>query len=498
MKRILYGGVIFYCSISLINIDTALSADTGEIKKPPISAVRYQVIKEIPQAGLTDSLLALMKKKKVSADNLSVYITDVNADQPMLSHNIDISRSPASTIKLLTTFAALKQLGPNFAWPTEAWTRGGINKGVLQGDLILKGYGDPFLVYERYWKFVNELRDRGLKVIEGNVIIDTSHYRVSEHDRNVFDGQAFRVYNAGVSPLMFNFQATRLMLTPPSDDASTEVKLALYPPSESIKIDNQMKLVKGRCKRSHGRPALSWSPEKQLVVSGRFARACKPRYLMRLISEPKQLAFDAFKQFWVGSGGVLKGRLKSGQVGKKDELFHTYTSPTLGEQIRSINKWSNNVMTRQLLLSTGVSRYGSPATVEKGRDAILGILQRHGVDTKGLIIENGSGLSRKSRISARQMAQLLDVAYRDAFMPEFMSSLSVPGVDGTLAARFRNEDLAGRSHLKTGTLNQVSAIAGYMLNRRGRRLIVVIQQNGSRASRGADIQNEILRWAFEQ
>jgi len=496
MKLTSYGCAVFFCFISFFN--TLDAADKEIIKKPPVSALRYQVTKEVPQAGLTDALLALMKKSKVPTDNLSVYISDVNADQPMLSHNIDTARSPASTIKLVTTYAALKALGPNFAWSTEAWARGEISNGVLTGDLILKGYGDPFLVYERYWKFVNELRDRGLKEITGDIIIDSSHYKLPKHDRKAFDGQSFRVYNAGVTPLMFNFQATRLWLSPPTEETSSEVNLKLYPSSNKIKLTNQLKLVKGRCKRSHGRPKLSWGPEKQLLVSGRFARSCKPRFLMRLISEPKQLAFDAFKQFWLGSGGAFSGKLKSGQVQKKDELFHIYTSPTLGEQIRLINKWSNNVMTRQLFLTTGVNRYGAPATIEKGRDAILAVLQRQGVDTKGLIIDNGSGLSRKSRISARQMAQLLDAAYRDAYMPEFMSSLSLPGLDGTLAARFRNEDLAGRSHLKTGTLNRVTAIAGYMLNRQGRRLIVVIQQNGARTSKGTKIQNEILRWAFEQ
>ena len=155
-------------------------------------------------------------------------------------------------------------------------------------------------------------------------------------------------------------------------------------------------------------------------------------------------------------------------------------------------------MTRQLFLTTGVNHFGSPATIDKAREATLDILRRQGIDTNGLVIDNGSGLSRKSRISARQMAQLLDVAFHDAFMPEFMSSLSLLGIDGTLATRFKKDDLAGRSHLKTGTLNRVTAIAGYMLNRKGRRLIVVIQQNGARTSKGADIQNEILRWAFEQ
>lgn len=496
MKLNPYGYAVIVCLISLIS-SLAHAADS-DLKKAPASALRYQVVKEVPQTDLPDSLLALIKKSKVSIENLSVYISDVNADQPMLSHNIDVARSPASTIKLVTTYAALKALGPNYTWSTEAWTRGDMRDGVLDGDLILKGYGDPFLVYERYWKFVNELRDRGLQQITGNIIIDESHYRLPEHDPKAFDGQSFRVYNAGVSPLMFNFQATRLWLKPPKSDIDEKVELALYPPSKSIVVDNQVKLVKGRCKRSHGRPKLSWNPEGTLLVSGRFSRACKPRHLMRLISEPKQLAYDAFVQFWLGSGGAIGGGLKSGQVEKKDELFHTYYSPTLGEQIRLINKWSNNVMTRQLFLAAGVKRLGSPATIEKGRETIIDILREQGIGTDGFIIDNGSGLSRKSRISARQMAQLLDAAYRDAYMPEFMSSLSLPGIDGTLATRFRNEDLAGRSHLKTGTLNGVTAIAGYMLNRKGRRLIVVIQQNGPRASKGAEIQNEILRWSFEQ
>lgn len=157
-------------------------------------------------------------------------------------------------------------------------------------------------------------------------------------------------------------------------------------------------------------------------------------------------------------------------------------------------------MTRQLLLTTGANRLKAPATLEKGQEAVIGLLAEQGVDTAGLVIDNGSGLSRKSRISARQMSQLLEAGYRDAYMPEFMSSLSLPGLDGTLASRFRSDDMKGRSHLKTGTLNSVTAISGYMLNRKGKRLVIVIQHNGARASaaRGAKIQDEILRWAFEQ
>lgn len=157
-------------------------------------------------------------------------------------------------------------------------------------------------------------------------------------------------------------------------------------------------------------------------------------------------------------------------------------------------------MTRQLLLTIGANRFGAPATLDKGRDAVLETLKKQGVDTTNMVVDNGSGLSRKARVSARQMSQLLEVAYRDAYMPEFMSSMSLPGLDGTLASRFKSDDQKGRSHLKTGTLNSVTAIAGYMLNRKGRRLVIVVQHNGSRATsaRGGKIQDEILRWAFEQ
>lgn len=484
--------------LSLMFSSSAFSDTPLKIK--PIPAIAHQPVQEQTIEQLPQSVLSVLKKSKVPADNLSVYIRDINAEQPMLSHNVDVLRAPASTIKLVTTYAALKRLGPNYAWRTEAWHRGEIKSGVLHGDLILKGYGDPFLVYERFWKFAHELRDRGLSQITGDIIIDNSYYNIPAHKRSAFDGQGFRVYNAGATPLMFNFQATRLQLAVPDDETATKAIVKPFPSSTSLIIDNQVRLVNGRCKRQHSRPKLSWKQDGSLLLKGTFSRKCSTRFLMRLISEPDQHAFDAFTGFWRELGGEFNGRLKIGKITDDDELFHRYASPTLGDQIRLINKWSNNVMTRQLFLTTGANYFGAPATDQKARDAIKAIISQQGVNTNGIIIDTGSGLSRKSRITARQMAQLLELAYRDAFMPEFLSSLSLPGLDGTLASRFKNEDLKGRSHLKTGTLNNVTAISGYMLNRQGRRLVVVIQHNGKKASSsaGAKVQNEILRWAFEQ
>lgn len=157
-------------------------------------------------------------------------------------------------------------------------------------------------------------------------------------------------------------------------------------------------------------------------------------------------------------------------------------------------------MTRQLMLTLGARKFGAPATPAKGREAIIDSLKTNGINTEGIRLENGSGLSRVAQISAKQMGNLLVTAYRDAYMPEFMASLSLPGVDGTMVNRFRRDALQGRSHFKTGTLDFVTSIAGYMLNRKGKRLVIVVQHNGKKtgAGRGAKIQDALLRWSFEQ
>lgn len=474
--------------------------------------------------GLPDSVIKLLKKLKVPKENISVYIRDLNAGQPLVLHNADTQRTPASTLKLLTTFAALKKLGPNYSWRTEVWLRGKLEKGILDGDLILKGYGDPFLVYENFWKLVKTLRDKGLKTINGDVIIDNSYFKLPPHNRAAFDGKAYRVYNAPASALMFNFQATRFLFTPvlsESDKSETDSKKAKKKKSGKKKrgnslsghvdikplpniigftFNNKVKLVKGRCRRSHYRPKFYKDKKGQLTIKGKYAAKCLQQFVLRAVSSPDEHIFNAFRDFWTDLHGTLTGSLKIGKVRSGDERFHVYSSPTLGEQIRLVNKWSNNVMAKQLLLTLGAKMFGAPATFGKGQEAVLQVLEESNIDTTGIVLENGSGLSRYARITARQMGQLLEIAYRDSYMPEFIASMSLPGIDGTLVNRFRKEDLRGRSHLKTGTLDFVTAISGYMLNRKGKRLVVVIQHNGKRAGagRGKKIQDALLRWSFEQ
>lgn len=501
-------------------------------KKKPAPAKNYyfsSLDSSKKSKGLPSSVLKVINKYKIPKENLSIYIRDLNKFEPLIEHHADKLRSPASTMKLLTTYAALKELGPNYSWRTEVWMRGDFEKGVLKGDLILKGFGDPFMVYENFWKLLRVLRDKGLHEIQGDVILDDSYFKLPKHDSAAFDGRPFRVYNAASSSLMFNFQATRFLFRPvisntaskkedkktnikksnkkskkkksaKKNSAKGRVKIIPYPEIKGLSINNQVKLTSGRCRKSHYRPKFSKDKKGKLTIKGTYAKRCKQQFILRAVSTPEEHVFNAFREIWGDLKGKHSGQFKQGRVIKGDERFHVYASPTLGTLMRLINKWSNNVMTRQVFLSLGARKYGAPATPEKGEKAVLAVLSENNINTAGISIENGSGLSRSSRISARQMGSLLEMAYRDPFMPEFMASLALPGVDGTLVNRFRKSDLRGRSHFKTGTLTGVSAIAGYMLNRKGKRLVIVIQHNGKKtgAGRSRKIQDALIRWSFEQ
>ena len=331
--------------------------------------------------------------------------------------------------------------------------------------------------------------------------------------------KAFRVYNAPASALMFNFQATRFLfkpkLKPATESKNNEKKknkkkakskiqgtvdITPLPKINNFKFINKVKLVSGKCRKSHYRPKFSTNSKGVLVIKGKYAAACKQNFILRAVSKPHHHIFNAFRDFWQDLGGTINGNVRLGKVSADDENFHVYSSPTLGEQMRLINKWSNNVMTKQLLLTLGAKKIAAPGSWDKGRVAVINTLKNNDINTQGIRLENGSGLSRTAKISARQMGQLLETAFRDPLMPEFMASMSLSGVDGTLVNRFRKSDMRGRSHMKTGTLDFVTSIAGYMLNRQGKRLAIVIQHNGKRtgAGRGAKIQDALLRWSFEQ
>lgn len=237
-----------------------------------------------------------------------------------------------------------------------------------------------------------------------------------------------------------------------------------------------------------------------MTFSGRFGRDCPEYRLSRAVMDAREFSYGVVRSLWEESGGVLKGSGRSGAVEEDWESFYTFNSPPVAEVIRSVNKWSNNVMSRQVFLTMGAERYGAPATVDKARDAATAALGERGLDFPELRLDNGAGLSRDTQISARNLARLLLAAHDSPFRSEFESSLALAGLDGTMRRRFRNDALTGQMHIKTGRLNGVFGMAGYLRAESGREYVVVAVQNHPDAHRGPgeEAHTALLRWVYAQ
>jgi D-alanyl-D-alanine carboxypeptidase/D-alanyl-D-alanine-endopeptidase (penicillin-binding protein 4) len=434
-------------------------------------------------------------------ESLSLFVQDVNENTPLLAVNADIPRNPASTIKLLTTYIALEDLGPTYVWKTEGYLGGELTDGVLEGDLYLKGYGDPYMVMERFWLTLKNIQRRGVIDIAGDLVIDNSYFEIAKSDPGDFDGQAYRTYNVIPDAFLVNFQAIDFIFRP--DPARNRVEIIANPMPENLKIQNRLRLTGGFCGGFQNGISVAIADavqQNQVIFSGTFRRECQEYHLSRAVLEAPTYAYGLFRNIWREMGGDLRGSLRVERVPEALEPFMSVDSPPLSEVIRSINKWSNNVMARHLLLTLGAERFGPPATVEKGRQAAIALLTEQGLDFPELRIDNGAGLSRKTRISAGSLGRALLAANESIYNAEFISSLPLAGLDGTLRRRFKDEGLTGRMHLKTGRLNGVFAMAGYLRARSGHEYVVVAIQNYTDAHRGPgeEAQSEFLRWVYQQ
>lgn len=471
-----------------------------------ILAVIWSAIGPTPVCAAAADILppevqSILDGHRLGRDGLSVVVQAVDADQPLLSLNPEIPRSPASTIKLLTTFAALDELGPAYTWNTEAYIDGTLDDGRLDGDLVLKGGGDPYLTTERFWSFLREINARGLRHIEGDLVIDRSYFEPAPEEPGAFDGQPWRTYNVAPDALLVNMKAVEFRVYRPAAGVRPEV--ITDPVLSNLQIDNRIRNSKGPCRGFQRGVAIDLPnglEGNSVLLSGRFPTGCAEYAIYRTVMTPPEFVYGVFKPLWSQLGGSLAGRVRTGPVPESATLFAHFESVPLAEVIRSVNKFSNNVMTRQVLLTLGAETGEPPGTEQKGRAAVAQWLSTHGIDASGLFLDNGSGLSRETRVSAQTMAGMLRIAWHHPYMAEFISSMPLSGMDGTMRNRFRGSPLAGRMHLKTGRLDDVYAIAGYVQARSGRRYVVVAFHNDTDVHRGPgkELQDALLRWVYTQ
>lgn len=450
-------------------------------------------------ASLPAPIAQVLEWQQLSTDEVSLLVQPVDGGEPLLAHAADRSRNPASISKLFTTFAALEALGPAYRWKTEVYTRQAPRDGVLDGDLWIKGYGDPFLVNEEFWKLVGEIRRLGIHEIRGDLVFDNSHYALAPEDPGAFDNQPHRAYNQPPHPLLVNFNALQFFIEP--DAERDAVRVQPEPPLPGLSVENRLRPASGACGGFQRGVSYAVPREGQVVLEGHYARTCDRFRLLRVAVPPPDYAHGLFQLYWEQLGGRFSGGWRE-DVWRDDqaEPLLVHKSRPLGDLLRVVNKYSNNVMTRHLKLALGVEAFGEPATQGKGERALFDVLEQQGLDTDGLILDNAAGLSRTNRATANQVAALLQQAHRSPFAPEYLASFPLAGLDGTVRRRFQDAEETGRMRLKTGRLDDVSAIAGYVRTASGRDLIVVVLVNGPEAHRGRGeaVQDAVLRWAYRQ
>ena len=442
--------------------------------------------------NLPGNMAAALAQAGIPESEVGVYVHDLTADLEVLSFGADQALNPASVMKLLTTFAALELLGPAYTWRTEAWLDGTLDGDRLNGNLVLKGYGDPKFNIESLWLFQRDLRNRGLRDINGDLVMDRSFFAIDNHDPAVFDNEPLRPYNVGADALLINYRTFRFQFVP--DETGQKVGIFSEPMLSQTAVVNNLLLGPGSCDVWPERPAID---ENILTFSGLFPSGCGEKFRYFSLLSANDYAQTLFRQFWQQVGGSWSGSVRDAELPPMARLFATWESPPLSELIRDINKFSVNVMARQIFLTLG-ARDSPPATVKKSQRALREWIERRGFSFPELVVENGAGLSRADRITSRHLGQVLIAAYRSPLMPEFVASLALNGIDGTMKKRLGNSPLAGRSHMKTGYIEGVRAIAGYTLDSRGHMIAVVLIINHPSARSAQPVQDALLEWVHAE
>ena len=443
--------------------------------------------------ALPPPVLMALNRAQVPTDAIALLVQEVGGrTAPRLSHRADQPMNPASVMKLVTTTAALDLLGSAYTWRTSVWIDGPVVNGVLQGNVIIQGQGDPKLVLEKLWLLLRRLQGLGIHTIAGNILLDNRAFEVPTTDAADFDGEPLRPYNTAPDALLVNFKSVVMTFAP--DPLANIARVQFDPPLWGVQLQTSVPLspVKsggnGSCGNYRAGLKADFSTPLSIRFNGSYAASCGEKVWPIAYADPASYNARALEGLWRSMGGQLTGTVHAGTAAQGPATFE-FNSPTLAEVIRDINKFSNNVMAQQVFLTLGLPAPATPATA---REAVRQWWQRRISATDVPTIDNGSGLSRQNRISAQQLGQLLQMAYTSPNMPELMSSLPLVGVDGTLK---RSLASSASAHLKTGSLREVTALAGYVHATNGKRYVLVAIVNHPNAAAVRPALDALIDWA---
>ena len=439
-------------------------------------------------APLPAEVQAALVRAKLPPEALSVLVVEAQPGAaPRVNHRAQVAVNPASVMKLVTTYAALEQLGPSFRWSTPVYLEGRLQEGSWQGNVYLKGQGDPSLVQERLWLLLQRLHGLGIERIQGDIVLDRSAFAAQAHDPGAFDGEPQRPYNAAADALLLNFNALLLRFTP--DPAQGVARVSVEPPLARLQLPATVPLAPGGC--GDFRAALKAELDRpgQIRFGGSYPGACGERLWPVASADPAGFAGRAIEGLWRAGGGQLSGKVREGTVPPGLQPAFSVSSPPLAEVVRDINKFSNNVMAQQLFLTLGLQAQGLGSS-DNARRTLGQWWQRRVGHEEPLLLDNGSGLSRDNRLTAQGLARMLQLAWASPLMPELLASLPISGVDGTL----RRLQGAASAHLKSGSLRDVWGLAGYVHAANGKRYVLVAIANHPNAGAAKPAIEALLDW----
>lgn len=475
-------------------------------QKAPSAAKTSKITKSV-QAALPPAVAKALLRAQVPPEAVSLLVVDsAGKAPPRLSHRAAEAMNPASVMKLVTTYAALDLLGPDYTWNTRVVMDGSISDGVLQGNLIVHGGGDPKMVVERLQALLAQVQASGVRVVRGDIVLDRSAFQAGGQDAAEFDGEPLRPYNASPDALLINFKSLVMRFTP--DPLNNRALVTVEPPLAGIVIDESVPLARvARCGDWRSELGASVENPNRLQFSGSYSVACGERVWASAYPDPASFAARAIEGSWRALGGLLTGRVRDATPaelallrargtlsGDKAPLRLDAPSLPLREIVRDINKYSNNVMARHVFLS--LSRPLDQASPDSGR-AALGAWWKKALPQQVMpVLDNGSGLSRIERLTASGLAAMLQHAAQSRVAQDLLDSLPVAGIDATM--RERAKTVAGQAFIKTGSLRDVTAVAGYANGASGARYIVVGFVNHPNASAARPALDALIQWAVQE
>jgi len=442
-----------------------------------------------------DAINKILNRSELSKGNYSLYIKNISKRTKVFSYNEQKGFNPASVMKLVTTYAALQLLGPQYQWKTEVLYKGNVKNKHLYGDLIIRGYGDPTLTYADLSEIIERVQQQDIQYIHGNIIFDESFFGELQN-QDLIDDKKYRAYNVNPKSFVVNENTINFNFSINNE----KINIQTYPEIQTLKVINHLKLLDQGC--NEWKDALGYEVETNSNVSeirfnGSFDKSCESKDINLSILGANRLSKDLFEKIWKIHGGVIEGEFKNIYQSFTDtHKIYEHQSKPLSLVVRDINKYSQNLIARNLLLTMLAENNGNPITENEAGRFAKESLMKEKLKLDSLEMDNGAGLSRNAKINAGDLGFLLEKAFSNLYMPEFISSLPNIGIDGTLKNRGKKLSVAKRAYLKTGSIQSVSAIAGYIFDKNNDVKVFVFMANDPKANESSKVQDDLIEWAY--